>query len=124
MSAAANKRIARRFFDDVLVRRDEEAVNALIAPEALVVLPTGQFAGPDGVKRANAQIGSAFPDLRVKVKTLIAEGDRVTAEWTLFGTQQRELLGVPPSGRRECTDARSLFRLADDMIVEHRMTEG
>ena len=124
MSAVANKRIARRFFDDILARRNEVAIDELIAPKALVVLPTGQFAGPNGVKRASAQIGTAFPDLRIEVKGLIATGDQVTAEWTLCGTQQRELLGVPPSGRRECIDALSLFRVEDDKIVEHRMTEG
>ena len=124
MSAAANKRIARRFFDEILARRNEGAIEELIAPEALVVLPTGQFAGPAGVKRASAQIETTFPDLRIEVKGLIAAGNQVAAEWTLCGTQRRELLGVPPSGQRECIDALSLFRVEDDKIVEHRMTEG
>jgi predicted ester cyclase len=124
VSAAANKIIARRFFEEVLTRRIERAVDELIAPDAILDLPTGRFAGPEGVKLANIQIASAFPDLRISVKALTAEDDRVIAEWTLCGTQQRELLGVPPSGRRECVDAQSQFRVEDDKIVEHRMDEG
>jgi predicted ester cyclase len=123
-SAAAHRIIARRFFDDVLMRRSEEAVDQLIAPDAIVDLPTGRFAGPEGVKLANAQIERAFPDLRISVRALTVEGDRVVAEWTLCGTQQREVLGVPPSGRRECVDAQSHFRVEDDKIIEHRMDEG
>ena len=124
VSATANKKIARRFFDDVLAGGSERAVDELIAPDATVCMPTGRFTGPEGVKRASAQIASAFPDRRVEVQALIAEGNRVTVEWTLCGTQQRELDGVSPTGRRECISAMSLFRVADGRIVEHWMTEG
>ncbi len=120
---AANTLVARRFFRDVLAGRDERAADELIAPHARVSLPTGHVAGPEGVKRASARLGSAFPDLRIEVTALVAEGDRVTAEWTFCGTQQRELLGVPPSGRRECVSAFSLFRIENARIVEHVMTE-
>jgi predicted ester cyclase len=124
VSTAANTTIARRFFNDVLARRSERAVDELIAPHAIVYLPTGRFAGPEGVKRANAQMGSAFPDLQIEVKTLTAAGDQIVAEWTLCGTQRRELLGVPPSGRRECIASASRLRVEGDKIVAHWMTEG
>jgi predicted ester cyclase len=124
MSATANKRIARRFFDDVLAGGSERAVDELIAPDATVFMPTGRFTGPAGVKRASAQIASAFPDRRVEVRALVADGNRVAVEWTLCGTQQRELDGVSPTGRRECTSAMSVFRVADGRIIEHWMTEG
>jgi predicted ester cyclase len=124
VSVTVNKTIARRFFDEVLARPSERAVDELIAPGADICTPTGRFIGPEGAKRASAQIGSTFPDRHVEVHALIAEGNRVAAEWTLCGTQQRERLGVPPTGRRECISALSLFRVEDGKIVEHWMTEG
>jgi predicted ester cyclase len=124
VSVTVNKTIARRFFDEVLARPSEQTVDELIAPGAVVCTPTGRFVGPEGVKLASAQIGSAFPDRRVEVQALMAEGNRVTVEWTLCGTQKRERLGVPPSGRRECISALSSFRVEDGKIVEHWMTEG
>jgi predicted ester cyclase len=124
MSVTDNKTIARRFFDEVLARSSERAMDELIAPGADICTPTGRFVGPDGVKRATAQIGSIFPDRRVEIQALIAEGNRVAAGWTLCGTQKRERLGVPPTGRRECITALSLFRVEDGKIVEHWMTEG
>ena len=124
MSVTVNKTIARRFFDEVLARPSERAVDELIAPGAVVCTPTGRFLGPEGVKLASVQIGSLFPDRRVEVHALVAEGNRVAVEWTLCGTQTRERLGVPPIGRRECISALSLFRVEDGKIVEHWMTEG
>jgi predicted ester cyclase len=123
LSTAKNTIIARRFFDDVMARQSKCVVDELIAVDAVVAFPTGWFAGPEGVKRASAQMESAFPDRHVEVLSLSAVGDHVMAEWTLCGTQQRELLGVPPSGRRECVAGHSLFRIEDGKIVEHRMAE-
>ena len=124
MSAAANMSTARRFFDDVLVRQSGPAVDELIAPGAVIELPTGRFTGPDGVRAASARLRSVFPDLGVEVKDLVAAGNQVVVTWRLCGTQQRELFGVPPTGRRECSSARSEFRIQDNKIVEHQMTEG
>jgi predicted ester cyclase len=124
VSVTANERIARRFFDDVLARRNERAVDELIAANAIVCMPTGRFTGPEGVKQASAQIASAFPDRRVEVQALVAEGNRVAVEWTLCGTQRREVLGVPPTGRPECVSAQSVFRVENEKIVDHWMAEG
>ena len=63
--AHRNTRLVRRFFIDVLAGGSERAANDLIAPDAIIDLPTGRFSGPDGVRRASAQFGSVFPDLRV-----------------------------------------------------------
>ena len=119
-----SKDLVRRFFGEVLARGSERAADEVIAPGAVVWMPTGCFAGPEGVKRASARMASAYPDLRIEVEDLIAEGNRVAARWTLCGTQRRELAGVPPSGRRTCVAALSLFRIEDDKIVEHWMAEA
>jgi predicted ester cyclase len=121
--AHRNKTLVRRFFEDILVRGSERAADKLIAPDAIVELPTGRFSGPDGVKRASVQIGSVFPDLRVELSALVAEADWVTARWTLCGTEQRELFGVPPSGEWTCLAGLSVTRFHGNRIVEHRMTE-
>lgn len=123
-TVTVNKRLARRVFDDVLTGGSERAVDELIAADAIVCMPTGRFTGTDGVKRASAQITAAYPDRRIEIRTLVTHGDRVVAEWPLCGTQQRELLGVPPTGRHECISAMSVVRVADGKIVDHWMTEG
>lgn len=118
-----SKELVRRFFVDVLTRQCDEAIDALIAPDAAIHLPIGRFHGPDAVRRANAQLHWALSDMHVEITTIIAEGDQVATEWTLCGVEEGELLGVPPSGRRTCRSGLSLTRVAGNQIVEHRMIE-
>ena len=121
--AVRSKHVVWRFFHEALARQSVRAADEVVAPDAVVWMPTGCFAGPEGVKRASAQIAAAYPDLRIEVGEPIAEGNRVAVRWTLCGTQRRELGGVPPSGRRTCVAALSLFRIEDGKIVEHWMAE-
>jgi predicted ester cyclase len=41
----------------------------------------------------------AFPDLRMSVDSIGAEGDRVWVRTTMQGTQQGPFMGMPPSGK-------------------------
>ncbi len=117
----SRKEVVRRFFEEVMTRKNETAIDELIAPDAMVSLPTGRFRGPQAVNRGIVQLHTAFANLRVEVKTIIAEGDWIAAEWTMCGTERGELLGVPPSGRRTCLTGLSLSRVRRHRIVEHRM---
>ena len=123
MSAAANKAIARRFFEEAVARQCERAAQDLVAPNAVFHVPLGRFTGPDGVKRFSVKLRSAFPDYRIAVEDLIADGDRVAARWTLRGTQRGELLGVPPSGKPTTVRGVGWLRLADGKIAETWMAE-
>ncbi len=43
---------------------------------------------------------SAMPDLKVVIEDMIAEGDKVMVRYTLEGTHEGVLFGVPPTGQR------------------------
>jgi len=42
---------------------------------------------------------TAFPDLRMTVEDLIADGDKTVARVTVNGTHEGEFMGIPPTGR-------------------------
>lgn len=50
-------------------------------------------------KEVFARLHRAFPDLRVTIEDLMAEGDKVVARNTVTGTHQGEYMGVPPTGK-------------------------
>jgi predicted ester cyclase len=52
--------------------------------------------GLEAAKQAASDYRQAFPDLRVTVEDLIAEGDRVAARLRVRGTHLGELNGIPP----------------------------
>ena len=62
---------------------------------------------------------SAIPGLRVVVEDMIAEGDKVAVRYTLEGTHEGELFGVPPMGRRLSIKSISVERVSDGKIREH-----
>ncbi len=63
---------------------------------------------------------AAFPDLRGKSETMVAEGDWVTERLTVSGTQKGEFLGIAPTGRKASWEVIAMYRLADGKIVKHR----
>ena len=52
---------------------------------------------------------------------MIAEGDTVVLRCTLSGTQEGELMGIPPTGRKIEVTEIHIYRLEDGKAVEHRV---
>jgi steroid delta-isomerase-like uncharacterized protein len=61
----------------------------------------------------------AFPDAEVTVEDLIVEGDTGVIRWTLRGTHQGELMGIPPTGREITNDGIEINRVENGKVVEH-----
>jgi RimJ/RimL family protein N-acetyltransferase/predicted ester cyclase len=103
----ANKRLVRRFVEKVVVERDADAVDELAA---------GEFA--QAAKRWVSPFQSAFPDFRMDVVDLIAEGETVVGHFRCSGTHRAQWLGVPATGRRfEGVDEIYIFRVQDGRVV-------
>ena len=107
MSTEANKRVVRRFIDEVVAPRNPDAVDELAA---------GEFAA--AAKRWVSPFQSAFPDFRMEVIDLIAEDETVVGHFRCSGTHRGEWLGVPATGRRfENVDEIYIFKLRDGKLV-------
>jgi predicted ester cyclase len=92
-----------------LVRRLVAIVNAGEL-DAIEEVATGEIA-----RGAAGWIGPfrrSFPDFRMEVVDVIAEGDKVVGHFKCSGTQEGEWRGRPPSGRRfEDVDEIYIFRV-------------
>jgi len=98
-----NKDLARRFMEEAYNKGNVDFIDEVVASDYVAHDPTspeGTGGGADGAKRFVEMYRSAFPDLRMTVEDLIAEGDKVVTRWTARGTHQGELMGIPPSGNR------------------------
>ena len=101
MSAEESKAVMRRFWE-VWEQGNIDLLDELLAREYINhTLATPDLPpGPEGVKEVVSMFHSAMPDLRVVVEDMIAEGDKVATRYTLEGTHEGELFGVPPTGQR------------------------
>lgn len=83
-------------------------------------LLTELWSGPsrDEAYSLHKTLTGAFPDLRIDIDDLIAEGDKVVARMTFHGTHRGPFRGIPATGRQVSFTAIRVYRLADGKIVE------
>ncbi len=72
------------------------------------------------VRRGYLRNVTAFPDYRVEILDMLAEGDQVVVEWTHRGIHRGVYNGLPPTGRTITGRAISIYRVRDGQIVEAR----
>jgi len=119
MSIEENKALIRLFYEEVFNKKNLAAVDDFFAPDHVDhTLPAGLPVGPEGTKQAIAMTLSGFPDLRVTIEDMIAEGDKVVIRFTTHGTQQGALGGIPPTGKQVAVSTIEITRIAGGKIAE------
>jgi steroid delta-isomerase-like uncharacterized protein len=120
--SAAPAEIARRWFEDVWNRRQEAAIDRLLAPHSIahgLPTPNGEsLVGPAAFKALFHQFTAAFPDIHVEVVRTVAEGDLVAAHCHVTGTHRGAELGLDPTGRGVDFWGVAIFRVSDGVIQE------
>ena len=114
---ARNKAVAMRVFDEIFNQGTFQVADEIYAPDfqnhglhRSVDLETDQEAVHAEKK--------AFPDLRMSVQEMVAEGDKVAVLWTFQGTHTGSgYEGLPPTGRVEVRGI-TIWRIVDGRIVE------
>lgn len=119
MSIEENKRLLRRFWEEVFNGKKLAVIDELFAPDWVYHGAGGQeIHGPEELKQFLSIYFSAFPDFHANVEDLIAEGDRVASRATCYGTHKGELMGIAPTGKRVTVPVICISRLANNKIVE------
>ncbi|MGZ9235246.1 MAG: ester cyclase [Anaerolineales bacterium] len=115
--AEINKTVARQTME-ALDRRDLESVRAKAASNARFYGWAPEPLDGDGHKAFMSALLAAFPDSRVVVDDVIAEGDKVAVRHRLQGTHQTEFQGVPATGRQVEVGGIVIFRIEKGLIAE------
>ena len=116
-----NKRLVRRALEEIYAKGDLELADELIHPDFRDHEPAHpeQPTGPESVKQTAARLQSTFGGLRFEVADEIAEGDKVVQLVMMSGRHTGPLMGREPSGREFAVRHIYIWRIADDMIVDH-----
>jgi steroid delta-isomerase-like uncharacterized protein len=113
----ANKTVIRRLIDDFWNKQNFSIVDELCTPE-MIYQNDGASLRRQEVKALFVQIRTAFPDMRISIDDLVAEGDKVAVRWTSYGTHQGELLGIPATNRQMTMTGLTIYRIAGGRVVE------
>ena len=114
-----NKATARRFYDEVFNRGDVSAIDQLCAHDFKdhTALP-GQAPTAQGLKQIMATYLKAFPDIKVTVEEMIAEGDLVAARFSGTATHKGELFGTAPTGKRISFNGIDFLRFKNGRVTD------
>lgn len=114
------KELCRSFMEEVVSGGDLDRIDEFISADVIEheEVP-GQPPGRDGVRAFFEMTHSAFPDFRVEIEQLLAEGDTVVIHSRFLGTHEGEFMGIPATGRAMDMAVIDIVRVADGKIIEH-----
>jgi predicted SnoaL-like aldol condensation-catalyzing enzyme len=116
----ANKVLMRRFVEEVQNQHKLEAFDTYFDPAFVNYDPWPGLPGTlEGAKQLHRLILAAFPDLRMTIQDMAADGDKVWTRKTATGTHQGELLGVPATGKRVAWKVIDVVTYKDGKVIEH-----
>jgi predicted ester cyclase len=119
MSAEENKALIRRLVEEVYSQGKLDAIDRYYAPDwALRDAQSNQGSDREGLKKVLESIRGGFPDVRVRIELILAEGDLVAWRATAEGTHTREYFGVAPTGKKVTLRQLGIDRIRDGKIVE------
>ena len=121
MSKEENKALMRRYYEDFFNNGNSAIGEELLSPNIDHVAhgaPPGTPPGPEGAIEAIGRYRAGFPDLRVTIEDIVAEGDKVACRVTFRGTHKGEFQGIAPTNKQVTVTAISINRIDGDKIVE------
>jgi steroid delta-isomerase-like uncharacterized protein len=116
----ANKNAVRRLFEEVWNKGSMVVADELFAPNYAhhdsSTADVGR--GPESEKKRATLYRAAFPDVRLTIEDIIAEGETVTARWSCRGSHKGDLNGIAPTGKQFNISGVSIARFANGKMVE------
>ena len=101
MSIEMNEQLLQQWVNEGWNNGNLSLVDQIFSPDHIMhesSLPGQKLVGPEPFKSFVSTLRTALPDLRVTVQDVVAQGDKIAWRWTITGTQNGEVMGVPPSG--------------------------
>jgi steroid delta-isomerase-like uncharacterized protein len=115
-----NARGSQRVIEEIFGAGNFDLAHELIAAEAIghdAARPEPAI-GPGGVIESARGYRDAFPDLRLTVEQVIADGDYVAIRWTARGTHRGDLFGIAPTGKETTVTGITMDRWEDGKLAE------
>jgi steroid delta-isomerase-like uncharacterized protein len=115
-----NKAIVRRLFEELWNKGYLSLADELFSPNYQHHDSSSpDFGrGPESEKKRAALYRNAFPDLRLTIEDLIAEGETVMTRWSCRGTHKGDLNGIVATGKPFTISGMTIVRLANGKMAE------
>ena len=113
-----SRHLIERFYHDMWNKFDKRVFPEILHEDIWFRGSLGQ------VKRGFEELGTyvdfiqaAFPDFHNEIVETITQGNKTFARLSYTGTQQGEVLGIPPTGKRIEYAGAAVFTIREDKIA-------
>lgn len=116
-----NKALIRRWFDEVWNAQRAEVIDELFEVDGIahgLGDDDEDLIGPAGYKPMHRKFVDAFPDIRVTVEDMVAEGDKVAARCRVQCTHDGDGLGIEATHAHVDFGGLLIARIENGKIVE------
>ncbi len=112
-----NRVVANRVFEEIFNQGHFEAASEIYAPEFRNHGQLRDFNLEEDQAAVHRE-KQAFPDLKMTVNLLVAQGEFVSVVWTFRGTHTGPGVGLPPTGAGIAMRGITIWRITDGRIRE------
>jgi predicted ester cyclase len=121
MAAADNKATIQRVFDESVNQGRYELIDELYDPAMVDHDPVpGSPEGLAAVEHTLRQLRAGFPDLKVTLDDIVAEGDRVALRGVWRGTNTGSMMGLAPTNKHAEWRGHVIFRFTPEGKITER----
>jgi steroid delta-isomerase-like uncharacterized protein len=117
------KKIAALWYE-VFETKKPDILDRILTKDWVDIPPApNQPAGPAGAKQILVELGTTFPDLKIKIEDMVQEGNKVVVRSTITGTQKGPLIGFAAKNRSISIQAIDIHEIKDGKIARTWHTE-
>ena len=114
--------LAREVFEDVLNRRDADALMPYWAEDVVEDFPTGTLRGREQMRDYFAETFAAIPDFHIEAERIAGDDETVFVKWRMTGTfSGGPWLGIEPTGTRVELHGMDCFTVRDGLVVHNHV---
>ncbi len=128
MQEAENRRSVQRLYDEGWGKGKLEVFDQVFAPRNVLrwtdQVQTMQKRSVSELKEIVTSYREAFPDLKVTIGEIVAEGDKVAIQVTFEGTHTKPYEGFLPTNKKSRFPAIQKLTFSEGKIVESTLGSG
>ena len=119
MSVEQNKALVCHAIEEVYNKGNIAVIDERFSPDYIHhSLPPGMPHDTEGYKQMVKMLHTAFPDYRITIEDVVAEGNNVVLRFHWSGTHKGEFMRIAPTGKKVTVTAMSMHRIQDGKEVE------